>query len=51
MPIDEARAAEVLRNKYPGVTNPKVYFIEAIGGGVVKIGTSTNVAQRFAQLH
>ena len=50
MPIDEARAAVVLRNKYPGVTNPKVYFIEAIGGGVVKIGTSTNVAQRFAQL-
>jgi hypothetical protein len=50
MPIDEARAAEVLRSKYPGVTNPKVYFVEAVGGGVVKIGTSMNVSQRLAQL-
>lgn len=50
MQIDEARAAEVLRTKYPGVVNPKVYFIEAVGAGLVKIGTSTNVTQRLAQL-
>jgi hypothetical protein len=50
MQIDEARAAEVLRTKYPGVINPRVYFIEAVGAGLVKIGTSTNVTQRLAQL-
>ena len=50
MAIDNVLAAEVLRTKYPGLVNPKVYFIEAVGAGLVKIGTSTNVVQRVAQL-